>query len=370
MHKDRNIDKRISEYLLGRLSEQEARSLNEEVGPEFMKELLEEDNLVERYEAYAKADTEKALYRALERIYPSSRSYRWKIAAVLLCIIATGALFWYHDYTRVTPPMLEQDTENFMIKALEAQRVVSGDDIDSSEDGTAFSKPVYTDYISSFPLTADVAEKMLNAENIMTYHDKEHWLTLDDGTIVHLDVNTRIIYPEHFSHFGTREVVLDGDAYFMVAHDKSRRFIVHTKYGDVTDYGTEFFVSGKQGLEVALISGSAGVMPSGKQETILTPGQKVSVTHSGEVTKTTIDLEEYKAWNTGKFAFAGKDLQTVMAIISRWYGVAVYYDKEEYRNILITGNYDRCPEVLPLLESLEYVTKLHFDLKEDVVEIK
>ena len=59
-----------------------------------------------------------------------------------------------------------------------------------------------------------------------------------------------------------------------------------------------------------------------------------------------------------------------MSIISRWYGVNVYYHKEEYRHILITGNYDRCPDIMPLLESLEYVTNLQFITNGNTIEIK
>lgn len=356
--------------MLGKLTKQDIEELHDDIDHEFLNNLLTENDIVERYESFAKADEEKALRKALDIAYPSHKSYSWKIAAVIICIIATGAFFWYQEYSHITPPEIEHNTKIAMVKALNEQRISGTEVTSSSCESTAYTQEIDDDYISTFHLSADMAEDMLHAENITTYRDKEHWLRLDDGTIVHLDGNTRIIYPEHFSRFGNREVVLDGDAYFFVAHDRSRRFIVHTKYGSVMDYGTEFFIANKKGFEVALISGSVGVKPINNSETLLSPGQKATLGSNGEISMTSIDIEDYKAFNTGKFVFAGKDLQSVMAILSRWYGINVYYDKEEYRHILITGNYDRCPEVAPLLESLEYVTGLRFVMNGNTVEVK
>lgn len=367
---NQETDKRISDYLLGNLSEQERQAITAEIDEDFLNGLLDADDITDRYESYAKADTEKALRKALDIAYPPHRSYGWRIAAVMLCLIATGTFFWYKDYSRVVPPVIGQEVESLMVKALESQRVGTGASTAPSDEETAYKETLTQDYLSTFQFDAGKAEEMLQAENITTYYNKEYWLTLNDGTIVHLDANSRIIYPEHFSRFGTREVVLDGNAYFMVAHDRSRKFVVHTKSGSITDYGTEFYISGRHGLEVALISGSAGVMPHEGQEQMLIPGEKISIAENGDMNKEKFDVEEYKAWNTGRFAFAGKDLQTVMSIIGRWYGVNTYYDKEQYRHILITGNYDRCPEVGPLLESLEYVTGLRFVMNGNSVEVK
>lgn len=362
-------DRIISDYMLGKLPNKTFEELRGDINQDFLNSLLEENDILERYRSFAKADAEKALHKAMEIIHPNRNAYGWKVAAVLLCMIATGAYFWFRDYSQVVPPVIDQDVEICMKQSIKEQLVSKKQHIHNGKE-TAYTQALDANYLSTFHLSTKKAEEMLQAENITTYYNKEHWLTLDDGTIVHLDRNSRIIYPEHFSRFGTREVVLDGSAYFMVAHDNVRRFIVHTKFGNVIDYGTEFFVSGKYNFEAVLVSGSASFTPFNHQEILLQPGEKVAVSDQDGVTKSKVDVEEYKAWNTGKFVFAGKDLQTVMSIISRWYGVNVYYHKEEYRHILITGNYDRCPDIMPLLESLEYVTNLQFITNGNTIEIK
>lgn len=92
----------------------------------------------------------------------------------------------------------------------------------------------------------ETVEQLLEARRITTYQDKEYWLTLDDGTLVHLNYNTRMVCPERFID-GTRDVILDGEAYFMVAHDSRHPFVVHTPQGDIRVYGTEFNVSTRDG---------------------------------------------------------------------------------------------------------------------------
>lgn len=79
--------------------------------------------------------------------------------------------------------------------------------------------------------------------SLVTKKDKEFWMVLDDGTYVHLNYNTTLIYPNHFVG-SERKVKLKGEAYFIVANDsKKRPFIVETANGDVHDYGTEFNVN-------------------------------------------------------------------------------------------------------------------------------
>lgn len=91
---------------------------------------------------------------------------------------------------------------------------------------------------------------------LTTRHDKEFWMTLPDGTRVHLNGNSRLSYPLAFKG-DLREVALVGEAYFIVAKDKDHPFIVHTADGDIKEYGTEFNVSTHgTNTEVVLVTGS------------------------------------------------------------------------------------------------------------------
>ncbi len=70
----------------------------------------------------------------------------------------------------------------------------------------------------------------------------DFWITLDDGTIVHLNYNTRLRFPARFAG-DSRTVYLDGEAYIKVAVDKDRPFMVVTSNATIKQYGTEFSVN-------------------------------------------------------------------------------------------------------------------------------
>ena len=67
-------------------------------------------------------------------------------------------------------------------------------------------------------------------------------VTLDDGTQVWLNSESSLVFPVRFGD-GPREVTVTGEAYFDVAHDASRRFVVHADTVSVSVYGTAFNIS-------------------------------------------------------------------------------------------------------------------------------
>ena len=125
--------------------------------------------------------------------------------------------------------------------------------------------------LDNTPGLREKVEEMLNNKNaakevqdtdspeaiLVTHHDKEFWMVLDDGIHVHLNYNSSLSYPIHFKG-KERRVVLEGEAYFFVAKDDSHPFVVTTPYGDIRDYGTEFCVNTKPrqgGASVVLVKG-------------------------------------------------------------------------------------------------------------------
>ena len=204
---------------------------------------------------------------------------------------------------------------------------------------------------------------MLSARRITTRHDKEFWLTLDDGTLVHLNYNTRLIYPEEFGR-GDRNVILDGEAYFMVAKDKSRPFIVHTTNGDVKVYGTEFNVNTSHSTSVVLVKGSVSVTPTGGREIMLKPGQQLTLTDN-QPSVTQVDTAPYVAWNEGKFFFEEWPLERIMQVIARWYGREVEFTTDEIKQQRYSGNFDRYEDIRPTMEAIETITGLKITFAPD-----
>lgn len=154
-------------------------------------------------------------------------------------------------------------------------------------------------------------------------HGESLQLQLPDGTRVYLHPGSRLVYPCAFVG-ASRQVQLTGEAYFCVAHDASRPFVVSTPQGVVCDYGTEFNVSTRMGdqTEVVLVDGSVGVTPAGGREQLLTPGQKCSMSN-GQSMVSEIDVDPYVSWRDGYFHFEEATLGDILKELGRYYNLSV-----------------------------------------------
>ena len=398
-----NINILVSKYLLGKATPEELSALEQMKNEyphiaELLEKIKEEDGLSKHYSEYMEVDKDKALSHFKEKMYINREnnsteettqrntsffvlhSYLLRIAAVVLCLIAVGAGWWYKDYTKVTPPEIAQEVRKAMeqseVSGKNMAKVETLSDIIQEESKSDSESP------QQLAQAYEVIQENYNLEElrrITTVHDREFWVTLDDGTLVHLNYNSKIIYPEKFGR-KNREVILDGEAYFMVAKDRSRKFIVHTSDGDVTVHGTEFHVNtrsnvqnadvNKASTEVVLVKGSVSVT-SNSNEQMLRPGQMATLnTQRSTINITNVDTEPYVAWNIGEFSFREWTMEKVMAIMARWYNREVIFKSHEARNVKISGDYYRYDDVEPIMESLELVTGLRITVKSDKIYIE
>ena len=348
--------------------------------------LQDEEFLKEEFSAMDEVDARKAYQEMHQRIVSdhASRSaiiwtYLYRVAAVVLLLVVGGA-FWYHrQYTKVTPPVISERVELAMqhsnASGMQGAEIVSK---------ATSNQPVITkEECALYHVDDDFAEQLVEAKRISTYHNKEYWVTLDDGSLVHLNYNSRLIYPERFGD--RRDVILDGEAYFMVAKDLSRQFVVHTPQGDVKVYGTEFVVNTRekgsdehekdaegtanQHVSVVLVSGSVGFTSVSGSETMLQPSQKLLFCND-QLSVKDVDVAPYVAWNEGEFIFADVPLEDLLATMSRWYQLEVRFENKEARHMLFTGTIDRYGSAEVILHSISKVTGLVIEKKGNHVIIK
>lgn len=153
-------------------------------------------------------------------------------------------------------------------------------------------------------------------------------VTLADGTTVWLNAGSRLTYPAQFGGH-TRDVMLQGEAYFKVAHDARHPFLV--KAGNVTTrvLGTEFTVRAYSPTDthVTLLEGSVEVTHEHDIKRIA-PGEDASIGKQGIIVSET-DTERFTAWKEGDFYFDNETLLTVAQEIGRWYNVSVVFNSPE-----------------------------------------
>ncbi len=299
-------------------------------------------------------------------------------------LLAVGGAIWFHQYAKVTPPELSQEVLTAITRGEKSGRVMASTQLlnssstydpqsttlDTNETSGDIQTPQRSAWVARVMESLEEGSKdEVRQMGITTRSANEYWLSLPDGSLVHLNYNTRVIYPEVFVG-QTRDVILEGEAYFMVAKDRRHPFVVHTAAGETRVYGTEFNINTREDTtEVVLVRGSISVTPTNGSEQMLTPGQKCSL-FNAQCSMEEVDTAPYVAWNTGTFVFDNVPLQQLMDVLSHWYGFEVSFVSEEAREKHFTGELDRYGSIKPTLAAISQVTGLHLYIRDGKIVIE
>lgn len=163
-------------------------------------------------------------------------------------------------------------------------------------------------------------------------------IKLADGTVVHLNAATSLRFPFAFNG-PKREVYIDGEAFFSVAPDPRRPFIVHTKQGDVNVLGTDFNINTYgSSFIVSLVSGSVVVQPKkGPQKQVKPCEETVLDPVSLELSLKEINNELLLGWMHGQYRFRLQPLEDVCKAAERLYGIKIAFDSDQLAKLKYTG---------------------------------
>lgn len=170
-------------------------------------------------------------------------------------------------------------------------------------------------------------------------------LTLPDGTKIKLNSESTLTYDQYFGK-EIRNVKLSGEAYFEVAKDSTKPFIVHTDLLDIEVLGTSFNVYSyekENQIEMTLISGRIKVdTHTNPAHTVyLKPNEKVSFNKtSGHLVVEKTDNRFETAWLRGALVFRSEPIKHVISKLERRYGVTIHLSDPTIENDLFTGSFD------------------------------
>ncbi|MFU1857215.1 FecR family protein [Sphingobacterium sp. NGMCC 1.201703] len=168
--------------------------------------------------------------------------------------------------------------------------------------------------------------ELANLKNTLTVPAAGFYrMVLPDGTKVWVNSASELSYPLAFGK-SIRKVELRGEAYFEVAHEKNRPFIVSTAHGDIKVLGTAFNLRAYNNASsnVTLVNGSIQLTNTNKTTKQVIPGQKVEFDGS-DMRVSQANIEKEIAWRQGYFYFEHDKIQNIMDQLARWYAIDVIY---------------------------------------------
>jgi len=272
-------------------------------------------------------DASTALFRFHDRHRPAHIQHlnRYVLAALASAAILAGAIFLLRPTLRVD----KSATTKSAFFTAEA-------DLPQTTITTGTAKPVRLTakrvHNEADPVVSAVAlapTETIEQQTIAIPCGETLQLILSDGTKVYMHPHSRLIYPSSFVG-AKREVQLEGEAYFCVAHNTTQQFVVHTPHTDVCDYGTEFNVkTAGDCTEIVLVEGSASVLPHNATETLLVPGQKAvcgslnGATGAQLLALSEVDTDAFLAWRDGYFYFDNVALGDILHALGQYYNLSV-----------------------------------------------
>lgn len=185
-------------------------------------------------------------------------------------------------------------------------------------------------------------------------------LRLPDGTKVTFDIGSSFIYPKSFGGAGGREVSLKGEAFFEVARDEKRPFIIHADGGRIEVRGTKFNVRAwgtDQHIVVAVQEGKVSFQSETNQDVnnvvFLSENNMSKLTRGTTPTPPEhIDISGILSWMKKEIYFQNVPVPEVLHQLERWYGVTI----ESPDSTFLKSNITVFIENKPLSENLHLVS--------------
>ena len=193
-------------------------------------------------------------------------------------------------------------------------------------------------------------------------------VTLPDGSLVWINSGSSLTYEADFNH-KKRSVYLEGEAYFEVAKDEKRPFIVKTQSMDVQAIGTAFNVrsyNSEQQISTILLEGKIKVNVAEK-ETLLGVNQRATFDKYSKVLSTdNVDADNFVEWKKGNIYFNNQTFNDIALTLSRIYNVDIQFASEELRPMRFSGTLGSSG-IKNALDILTLTSPMYYDVKDTTI---
>ena len=257
---------------------------------------------------------------------------------------------------------------------------------------------IFTIFFINYSLRLDksVTKQTNNAfvNEVVTKRGSKSSIKLPDGTIVRLNTDSRLTYL-NFTAGKNREVTLIGEAYFDVAHDSSRPFIIHTGKINIKVLGTSFNVRNypqDKESETSLIKGKIEVSLKSRPDDIiilkptekliiakeqdeLNTATKVKISNDNKVVLTTItylrndSLVAETSWLNDKMVFVNQPLDKIAIELERKYAINISFKDEKVKKYRYTGVFENV-SLEKVFQLIKYSKNINYKINDKNIVIE
>ncbi len=333
-------------------------------------EIISRVNTIDKDEAWNNISKEVMKINSINKTRKLRQWLAYAAAAVVIFAVSYIMVFQKQDQYDFSKnynfDAIASVGSNKATLTLEGGQVLSLNEETASVIAEEYGTLIYKDSTNRIIYSnANTLEAKLTYNRIDVPRGGEYLLTLADGTKVWLNSESSLKYPVQFVS-DNREVELIGEAYFEVAHDASKPFLVKAGNAEVKVLGTKFNISSYTNeacLATTLVEGSVEFNMLGKTQ-LLKPGFQIQVKkgeNNFQLNK--VETEFYTSWTEGVFRFKNQPLEKICNQFSRWYNVEFLFTEDEYRELKFTGAVKREKPISFSLNMIEKMANIKFAIE-------
>lgn len=207
-------------------------------------------------------------------------------------------------------------------------------------------------------------------------------IVLSDGSHVWINSDSKLKYPVKFGET-SRDVTLEGEAFFDVAKQRGKTFVVNTRDVKVNVLGTAFNVKcypGDDKTQTVVVRGEVRVEDiQGKLEaTVLKPNEMATihdrqlpdqpVSNRPVIKVDKVDPVNLVSWKDQMLVFAGETFDDLSVKMERWFNVKIRIDNEKLKSERYTGKFGN-ETIYQVLEAIKITTPITYKVTNDTIII-
>lgn len=299
-------------------------------------------------------DSERSRSELLKKIREDKRGLRmlkvrkwmrYAAAAIFLCGI--GYVYLQGAFSPAEDPSFESESQITLRLADGSVKILTPEGSNTISD----AKGTVIGMLNGASLHYQDSEnpKITRYNTLSVPYGKMFELILSDKSKVFLNSGTSITFPVQFAKGESREVFLEGEAYFEVSKDEKHPFIVNANNLKVRVLGTQFVVTSyaeDKDVSTVLVEGSVGLYKGGEEfstqgATILSPGHRATWEKSQqEISIDTVATEKYTAWMNGRIIFSHLPFKEIIRKLERHYNATITNRNKELDEEFFTASFD------------------------------
>lgn len=305
------------------------------------------------------------------------RYIKYGLGLVAACVVLLFSITIFQEHTQQNSPLdsyvkslKAQDIPDHVKLILNENQKMEIADADASISYSNSGEKVTIGDSKSVNQRTSKDQKVVFNTLIVPYGRRSS-IELADGTKVWLNSGSKLVFPAAFTQ-EKREVYLEGEGIFEVAHDKKHPFVVKSGEQDIEVLGTVFNVSNYQddeAIHTVLKTGSIKIIYQNgsllhSNETVsLTPGMLATYNRSDRQIETqTVEVEKYFSWRDGIFIFKNDSLKSIMKKVSRYYNIQIVINNADLATTTFSGYLDVKDNVENIIKTIQETTNFDYTI--------